>query len=719
MRWTAAVLLSGLLTVVGLAIAARWWCAHKNVHRMLFLPSLLLFPAVFVALLGWAGFQDASVVRQAHAQAAMVKLARAVDAFPAARCAEPNVGPKPLLEQLPPSTKLLLERAEIHPEQRWRNMYSLHPNSELACPLPSARPAAVSPPGAPSTTPTSLAMATPTASAPTPTGSPVVTATPSTEDAASAAVSAAAAVWIESTQTTTTDWVSSAFDHLDRIVFPGSKQGAPLLAGPAVWLIALTILLVAYRHILDRSRLAGGAPLVVVPAATPETASGVAEARSALLAAAQETRLVQPTAAPSSSGESVLASLEVATAVVPQGAAVVKALRAVRAYLLPTARFDIALTFNGDRTLVVSVVEEPGGRSVLERSVSDDHPEALGRSIAFDAGSAILSRNRYVPSWGRWPPGTGEALDHYVQALREARPPTKVDKKTREAARHKRRDDLRWAARKAPGNGLIRHELGLLEFQTGNQVGAMAAFVENATQFPSFHISRYRLAVTFAMASADVAAMWFTAPAGLRQAVTEARHASDGQSSHLLRVRATDAAVSASRKWLLDEALAELCALPAHWEWRPRGNWALRQTTAAARRSVAAVRRAVHESEIGAAALTNYLGYKDGLALQLLTARKGACTWQAPYNEACGLARLYGIAVDTGCSEETRDRYARAAVERLETAVRRPDFSLARWQEDAVDLLSAVDPDLARLHTQPRFVSLMLLLDPSGSVEAR
>ena len=95
--------------------------------------------------------------------------------------------------------------------------------------------------------------------------------------------------------------------------------------------------------------------------------------------------------------------------------------------------------------------------------------------------------------------------------------------------------------------------------------------------------------------------------------------------------------------------------------------------------------------------------------LQLLHGSADKKHWQVGYTRACGMARVYASAKRANLPEDTSDAYAKAAVVELEAAIRTPDFALARWGEDVLDLIT-LDPDLTPLDGFAAFAALTATL---------
>jgi hypothetical protein len=710
--------------VAWLGGTARWWCRHTISHRLL--GGLFIFvvlAAPFAALVDSAR-ESARLPERSDELAATLALGKAVDVFPAAFCAEPSPQKRRHVT-LPGDLREALREAQVRPHARWRDVYLVELRHPLKCPVtPRSVPDAAASPSAgnsspttasPRSSPNSSESLTPSSS-PTPQESPGKASSPDSLPApgtAVSALSAAVSAWMTSREAPTEERVRTAFVRLDDDVVKNTPGWTS--AGWPIWLALLGLTLLAARTIWVFHRLYGEAPLVVA-AVDKDVDATAAAARDAFLGAVQEIRLIRPSATPTPSSEGALASLEAAAAVVPAGGAVVKALAGLLAHIRAEVRYDAALVgidVSGQPGLAVGVSERPGGSRVLDRSVVAAPAGELGRSVAFDAGCAVLDRSRNVPVWARWPVGTGEALDRYVQALRESRPPaaSTADDPSDADDLGTRLKHLRRAALVAPGNGLIRHELGLLEFQTGRFVHAANLFAQNAHDYPRFYESRYRLAVTLSMSSNDVRQHWFRAPVVRRGSLVELLPVTTEVPPGVLAERGTMADVRQTTDWLLRVASGELRRLSRSIIRGPDRN--LRRASSAAGDGSDAVRIALRKSEsvTGSgppAALVRYL--TDGeYPTKLLTAEPDR-VWQVSYNQSCGLARLYGIAAANNCPQDLLDSYARAAVRMVRGAVRSPMFVMARWREDVGDLLGRVDPDFEPLRDHPAFQELLVSL---------
>jgi hypothetical protein len=516
-----------------------------------------------------------------------------------------------------------------------------------------------------------------------------------------------------------------------------SNPGWGLTSGgwPA-WLLVAVVIIWAARAVWVRVNLYGGAPIKVSALEADAATDAAKDAREAVVASVGEIGLLRPTAAPTSAGDDLLESLE-AVEVIPAAGPFIKSVTGVIRAIRRQPSYSVNLVPNpasggpaDDKSvaLVVVVTAAPVGDSVLFRSVSGKDAATVGRSAAFDIGCAVLTRSRNVPRWAEWPPGTGEALDLYLKAMRERRPESAaaVGSKTLKPDREGRQNLLQRAARVAPGNGLIRHELAQLEFQTRNLVQAAALLARNIRDYPSFADSRYRFAVTLAMISQDPVKMWFNNDVPLRRGVCDVVPLSPDDSDHLLAPRPTARDANRTATWLLNTAIGQLGQVH-HAAWLPDWSalpqqWRIARsalkTTEAVLKAVSAAQGGVPttsggeppHAQAGAPAVRVPVAVNKAAKPLLDAAARDEPVWQVSYNQACGLARIYGIGLnhgwDAGADHDAipLDDYAQKAVKLLEKAV-----------NNRVDLIDRQDPDLEPIRKHPAYLSLIATLDPSNN----
>jgi hypothetical protein len=769
-----------LFLIALLGATARFWARYRGVCGAGIAAFLILvFVPPVVALL-----VSAANDKQRHAvdhKAALLALQSAVDAFPVKWCKEPAASepsPTTSLRNFADETlgKDLFDRlaaAGASPVVRWPLVYSMKDQQWPGCP-PTPRPARDA--ATPSPTPTASGAVTlsPGASAsstvpPSPTTSPSTTPVPSPSAAVSTAEtppppdSAVTGVWTAlRTYETAADVpfdaevrsAAARWDHGLSIPGWGLTSG-----GWPAWLLVAVVVILTGRAVWVRVKLYGGAPITVsaleADSATDAAKATAKGAREAVVAGVGEIGLLRPTAAPTSAGDDLLETLE-AVEVIPAAGPFIKAVTGVIRVIRRQPSYSVSLVHNpasggpeDDKSvaLVVEVTDAPVGDSVLFRSVSGKDAATVGRSAAFDIGCAVLTRSRNVPRWAEWPPGTGEALDLYLQAMRERRPETAAtaDPKTLKPDREGRQKLLQRAARVAPGNGLIRHELAQLEFQTSNLVQAAALLARNIRDYPGFADSRYRFAVTLAMISRDPVKMWFNNDVPLRQGVCDVMDPlADDDRNHLLALRPTVLDVNWTMTWLLETAICQL-GLVHHAAWLSGWSTLDHRLPAVLPQRWRVARSALRTAEAVLAAVTAAQGgalpasggesprAQAGAPAvqvphQVYTAAKpllDAATlhepvWQVSYNQACGLARIYGIGLNHGWNagadrDPAVDDYARKAVKLLERAVSNSSFALARWSDDAVDLIDRQDPDLQPIRKHPAYLSLIATLDSSNN----